>query len=234
MSPRSNCLLSDLPAAEYEAFTRHLTWVFLRKGQVLFDVGEIPRHVYYPVGAVVSMMQDSRDGEPLETYMLGKTCMVGVAAVGQPSFYRAQVRSSGPAYQLPVSTLRQLRGQCPTYFQRAAEEVNRVIMQMSQALVCSRHHGLDQQLTRWLLMTLDRSTDACIQITHRELSELLGVRREAVTLTLKTMAERGDVAVRRGVIEVLDRQALEERSCECYWLGQQRARSPDLSLSPAV
>lgn len=148
MSPRSNCLLSDLPAAEYEAFTRHLTLVFLRKGQVLFDVGEVPRYVHYPVGAVVSMLQDSRDGEPLETCMLGKTCMVGVATVGQPSFYQARVRSSGPAYQLSVSTLRQLRSQCPTYCLQATEAVNRVIMKMSQTLVCSRHHGLDQQLIR--------------------------------------------------------------------------------------
>ena len=224
MSPQQNHLLSDLPADESGAFARHLKQVLLHKGQVLLEAGEVPRHVYFPVGAMVSMLNDSRDGDSLETYMFGKTCMVGVATVGQPSFYRAQVRSAGPAYELPVSSLVKLRSQCPTYFQNAASAVNRMVMQLSQALVCSRHHVLEQQLIRWILITLDRSLSACIEISHLELSELLGVRREAVTLNLNKMAARGEVALRRRVLEVLDREALEARSCDCYWHGQQTKR----------
>lgn len=233
MSPRTNALLSDLPDAEYESFAHQLRLVFLHKGQVLFQAGEVPQHVYFPVGAVVSMMNDNVEGKGMETFMLGKTCMVGVATVGQPSFYRAQVRSSGPAYQLPVSALLQLRKQCPTYFQHTVQAVNRMVMQLSQALVCSRHHLLEQQLIRWMLITLDRSLDACIDISHQELSELLGVRREAVTLNLKKMVERGEIAVRRRVLEVLDRAALESRSCDCYWHGQQKSRPalPALALA---
>lgn len=224
MSPQQNHLLSDLPADESGAFARHLKQVLLHKGQVLLEAGEVPRHVCFPVGAMVSMLNDSRDGDSLETYMFGKTCMVGVATVGQPSFYRAQVRSAGPAYELPVSSLVKLRSQCPTYFQNAASAVNRMVMQLSQALVCSRHHVLEQQLIRWILITLDRSLSACIEISHLELSELLGVRREAVTLNLNKMAARGEVALRRRVLEVLDREALEARSCDCYWHGQQTKR----------
>jgi len=224
MSPQQNHLLSDLPADESGAFARHLKQVLLHKGQVLLEAGEVPRHVYFPVGAMVSMLNDSRDGDSLETYMFGKTCMVGVATVGQPSFYRAQVRSAGPAYELPVSSLVKLLSQCPTYCQNAASAVNRMVMQLSQALVCSRHHVLEQQLIRWILITLDRSLSACIEISHLELSELLGVRREAVTLNLNKMAARGEVALRRRVLEVLDREALEARSCDCYWHGQQTKR----------
>ncbi len=224
MSPQTNGLLSNLPETEYEAFSGELKLTFLHKGQVLFDAGEVPRHVYFPVGAVVSMMNDNVEGNGMETFMLGKTCMVGAATVGQPSFYRAQVRSAGPAYELPVSSLVKLRSQCPTYCQNAASAVNRMVMQLSQALVCSRHHVLEQQLIRWILITLDRSLSACIEISHLELSELLGVRREAVTLNLNKMAARGEVALRRRVLEVLDREALEARSCDCYWHGQQTKR----------
>lgn len=224
MSPQQNHLLSDLPADESGAFARHLKQVLLHKGQVLLEAGEVPRHVCFPVGAMVSMLNDSRDGDSLETYMFGKTCMVGVATVGQPSFYRAQVRSAGTAYQLSVSALEQLRRTCPTYSRHAVAALNRMVMQLSQDLVCGKRHVLEQQLIRWMLSTLDRCQDACIPITHQELSEILGVRREAVTLKLKTMVEREEITLRRGWIKVLDRQALEARVCECYWLVQPGGR----------
>lgn len=216
MNPRTNSLLADLPAAEYDAFAQQLQLTCLHKGQVLFDAGEVPRHVYFPVGAVVSMMNDGRDGESLETFMLGKTCMVGVATLGQPSFYRALVRSTGPAYQLSAHTLQELRQQCPGYFQKALESLNRMVMQLSQAVVCSKRHPFEQQLIRWLLTTLDRTLDNRIRISHQELGDILGVRREAVTLKLKKMTERQELQVRRGEVEVLDRQALQARACECY------------------
>lgn len=229
MNPRTNGLLSALPEAEYKAFAGQLKQVFLRRGEVLLDAGDVPRHVWYPVGAVVSMMIDSVDGEPLEAYMFGKTCMVGVATLGQPSFYRAQVRSAGTAYQLPVTALGSLRSVCPTYNRLAIDAVNRMVMQLSLSLVCSKHHLLEQQLIRWLLITLDRSTSSCIRITHEALAQLLGVRREAVTLTLRTLVERHEVALQRGLVEVLDRPALEARSCECHWIGERKVRPPGLT-----
>lgn len=216
MSPRTNSLLASLPATEYDAFARQLQLTCLCKGQVLFDAGEVPRHVYFPVGAVVSMMNDSRDGESLETFMLGKTCMVGVATLGQPSFYRALVRSTGPAYHLPVQTLQLLRQDCPIYFQKALDSVNGMVIQLSQALVCNKRHPFEQQLIRWLLTTLDRTLDTTICISHQELGNIMGVRRESVTLALNRMSSRQELKVRRGAVEVLDRQALQARACECY------------------
>lgn len=233
MSPRTNSLLSNLPQTEYEAFAAQLQRVMLHKGQVLFEAGEVPRHVYFPVGAVVSMMSDTMEGDGMETHMFGKTCMVGVATVGRPSFYRALVRGSGPAYRMPVAALVQMRSQCPCYGQNVGLALNRLVAQLSQTMVCCRHHSVEQQLIRWILISLDRAVDHHIQTTHRELSDILGVRREAVTLNLKKMADRGEVALGRGAMEVLDRGALEARSCECYWVGQERTRPTAVALAQA-
>lgn len=224
MNARTNSLLMTLPEAELQLMAPHLRLVSLLKGQTLFGVGEVPSHVYFPVGAVVSMMNDSTDGQSLETFMLGKTCMVGVGALGQPSFYRALVRSSGLAYKMSTARLAQLRGACPTYAQNAVAAVNRMLMQMSQSLACSKRHSSEQQLIRWMLITLDRTLESHIQITHQELADILGFRRECVTLNLKKMADHKDIALRRGAIEILDRHSLEERSCECYWIGQPKER----------
>ena len=224
MSPRSNALLADLPDAELAILSRHLELVALHKGQTLFHAGETPCHVYFPVGAIVSMMNDSEDGISTETVMFGKACVVGVGALHQPSFYRASVRSSGLAYRMPTDTFLALRSLCPTYLDQAMAAVHRMIMQLSLSVVCAKRHPIDQQLIRWMLVTMDRSSSDLIPITHQELSEILGFRREWVTVTLKKMSARQDIALSRGSIEVLNRSALEERSCDCYWVGQQKSR----------
>lgn len=224
MSPRLNTLLASLPETEYQALARHLQLISLQKGQVLFRAGEVPSQVYYPIGAIVSGMLDSGDGQPIETFMLGKTCMVGIAALGQPSFYLARVRSSGLAYRMSMEAFLRVRSECPTYIQGAHAATNRMLMQLSQSIVCSKRHSVEQQLIRWMLITLDRTLDSHIHITHQELSEILGFRREAITMNLGKMTDRGDIHVRRGVVEILSREALEERSCTCYWIGQQQLR----------
>lgn len=224
MNARTNGLLANLPESEMQLMAPHMRLVSLVKGQTLFGVGEVPRHVYFPAGAIVSMMNDSLEGESLETYMLGKTCLVGVGALGQPSFYRAWVRSSGLAYQMPTASLLALRNACPVYTQTALAATNRVLMQMSQALACSKRHSFEQQLIRWMLITLDRTLEPQIEITHQELADILGFRRECVSLNLRKMAGHKDIVLRRGSIEVLNRPSLELRSCHCYWIGQQKDR----------
>jgi len=224
MNARTNALLNSLPEPELQAMSRHLELVSLEKGQTLFCTGEIPRHVYYPVGAIVSMMNDADDGLMTETFMLGNACMVGAGTLGQPSFYRASVRSSGLAYRMPVMALEGLRTQCPVYAQASMAAINRMIMQLSQTVVCSKRHPIDQQLIRWMLMTLDRGTGLRIEVTHQELSQILGFRRESVTLQLNKMAIQQDIAIHRGMIEVVNRSALEMRACECYWTGSQKIR----------
>lgn len=224
MNARTNALLADLPEAEFDFFAPHLKLVSLTKGQTLFNQGDIPSYVYYPVGAIVSLMIDNQIGDSTESFMLGKSCMVGVATLQEPSFYRAQVRHSGLAYQLPVSVLLQSREHCPIYFSNALKAVDRMVMQLAQVVLCNKLHGLERQLIRWLLVNLDRGVSNTIEVTHQEISELLGFRREAITLSLKKMTQRDEVRVHRGLVEVLDRHSLEARSCDCYWTMQQRQR----------
>ncbi len=204
--------------------TDQMELVSLPKGQTLFYMGEVPSHVYFPISAIVSMLIDMEDGASIETYMLGNTCMVGTAALGQPSFYRACVRSAGLAYRMPAQAMLNARAKCPVYMQGALAATNRMFMQLSQAIVCGKRHTIEQQLIRWMLITLDRTTGNHIQITHQELGEVLGFRREAITLALGKLTAKGSVQINRGEIVVHDRPALEASSCECYWIGQQRKR----------
>src|SRR5574343_733512 len=224
MTPKLNALLAYLPDSEFEAMASRMQLVSLCKGQTLFRVGDIPLHVYYPVGAVVSMMSDLPDGYCVETHMMGKACMVGVAATHGPSFYRATVRSSGLSWRMLLSDLKSLSVQCPAYTAGSQRAMRQIVMQMSQSLVCSKRHTVEQQLIRWMLITLDRTLEPIIPVTHQELSEILGFRREAITLTFCKLARQGCIRTSRGQIEVLDRAALENVSCECYWLGQGAAR----------
>ena len=222
MSPKTNALLADLPEEEFELFNRHLELVSLVKRQDLFQVGETTKYVYYPVGAIVSMMIDLVDGLATETFMLGKTYMVGLGAIGIPSFYRAHVRNSGLAYRMPAEIFLDVRSKCPTYKMIAAAAGNRYLKQLAQAVVCCKRHSSELQLIRWMLIALDRMTDTTIEITHQELADSLGLRRESITLILGKMSEQGEIVITRGSIQVLNRLALEERSCECYWVGQER------------
>lgn len=224
MSPRHNALLAGLPEPEYERLVACMELVSLSKGQTLFGIGDIPSHLYFPVGAVVSMMVDMADGYSIETHMLGMTCMVGVAAINQPSFYRATVRHSGLAYRMHLNDLNRLRGQCPQYIHAALLAVRRLLMHLSLGVVCGKKHSVEQQLTRWLLLTLDRTATPTVAITHQELSEILGFRREAITLTFARLAQLGCIKTGRGELEVLDRSRLEAFSCDCYWTAQDRIR----------
>jgi len=233
MSPRINELLADLPESEYQILYPHLELVSLSKGQDLFQLGEVPSHVYYPAGAVVSVMKDMEDGFSVETYMLGKSSLVGHCAFMGPSYYRANVRSSGLAYKMPFATLRQLVPLCPGHTQAVMQSLGRMIAQLSQTIVCGKHHSVEKQLMRWMLITLDRTFQPTIEMTHQEISERLGFRREAITLALGKLTERGHIHIRRGTIEVICREALEAQVCHCYWIGQEKIK-PDFSQNPLV
>ncbi len=231
MSPRINELLADLPDSEYQQIHPHLELVALTKGRDLFQTGDTPSHVYYPAGAMVSVMKDMEDGFSVETFMLGKSSLVGHCAFFGPSFYRANVRSSGLAYRISVATMRQLMPLLPVHTQSAMQSLGRAIAQLSQAVVCCKHHSVDKQLMRWMLITLDRTFQPLIEMTHQEIAERLGFRREAITLSLGKLMERGHIHIKRGAIEVISREALEAQVCDCYWIGQEKTK-PDFSLSP--
>ena len=221
MLPSSNTLLAALPESEYQLLTLHMKLVSLQKGQVLFDADEVPSHVYYPVGAIVSMLKEHSDGRILEIHFLGATCMVGVGALEEPSFYKAIVRTPGLAYKLRTTDLLMAKPKCPVYQQRDAQLNNAVLAETSAGLACAAHHPASQQFIRWLLRSFDRSLEPVIPLTHQEIANLLGFRRETITLIVSGLTELGCIITRRGVIELLDRQKLEERVCECYPIAHQ-------------
>ena len=226
VNPRVNELLANLPSHEYEKLTAHMELVSLPKGQDLFLDGQIPEHIHYPVGAIVSMMRDMPDGFSVETYMLGRSNAVGLSGLNGFNYFRANVRHSGLAYRMPLPTLRRLMPQCPVHAATITSTLVRMIMQLTQAVVCGKHHSVEQQLIRWMLVTLDRVLEPVIQSTHQEISERLGFRREAITLALGKLTALGYISPRRGAIEVTQREGLEALVCDCYWMGQQKIK-PD-------
>lgn len=220
MNPALNDLLASLPETEYRLLTEKMELVSLLKGQTLFDIGQTSSHLYFPVSAIVSMMNDMPDGHSMETCALGKTCFVGVAATASPSFYRATVRSAGLAYRIALADIQRVLARCPAYLQRVNQGVWAMLRQMSQSVYCVKKHPVDQQLVRWMLLTLDSTLSNQMAITQQALSDLLCVRREAVSQALRRLARLGCISNGRAVIAVLDRAALETVACDCYWLGQ--------------
>lgn len=216
MTPRDNLLLAPLPHAEYQRFLPHLQLVSLMRGQVLFEGGETLQWVHYPVGAVVSLLIDTPSGDKQEVLLMGKHCMVGLGAMSGASPYQAKVLSAGLAYRMPLAQLRQVRSDCPQYLHEAAWAVQRSLGTMGLNVLCCRRHHLPQQLRRWLLSHLDLCDENTIHVTHDELAERLGYRRELVTQSLGQLARAGALALQRGSIQVLQRQTLLEGVCECY------------------
>lgn len=236
MNPRINRLLADLPSAEYDKLADHLELVSLPKGHDLFFVGEVPVHVHYPVGAIVSMMRDMPDGYSVETYMLGKDNAVGLSAMFALPYFRANVWHGGLAYRIPMHKLQQLLPECPAHAAAISQTLVRMVMQMSQSVVCSKRHSVEQQLIRWMLVSLDRMLEPVIESTHQEISERLGFRREAITLALGKLTALGFIHSRRGMIEMIHREGLEALVCDCYWIGQGKKARPAAgqSLKPSL
>lgn len=219
-----NQLLTQLPSAEYDPLADHLELVSLPKGQDLFLAGQFPQYVHYPVGAMVSMMRDMPDGYSVETYMLGRANMVGLSALYGFNYFRANVRHSGLAYRMPIGKLQQMLPASPMLSSLILSALVRMTMHMSQAVVCSKRHSVEQQLIRWMLITLDWVLEPVISSTHQEISERLGFRREAITLALGKLTALGFIRSRRGEIEVTQREGLEALVCDCYWIGQEKIK----------
>ena len=217
MNPRINALLDGLPETEYSTLVSHMELVSLSKGQDLFLSGQFASHVYYPVGALISMMMDLSDGFSAETYMVGRAGLIGWAALQEPSRYRANVRHPGLAYRLAGPSHTSLLPYCPIYTQSILGTMRRMVLELAQAVVCGKHHSVEQQLIRWMLISIDHLLEPAIQMTHQEMAERLGFRREAITLALGKLAALGHISVGRGMIEVTQRAGLESMVCECYW-----------------
>ena len=217
-NPRQNHLLAVLPEAEGERLFPHLEWVPLPLGQALYESGDQLSHVYFPTTAIVSLLYVLANGAPAEIAVVGNDGIVGIALFmgGETMPNRAVVQSAGHAYRLKGPMLKQ-------EFQRAGALQHlllrytlALLTQMAQTAVCNRHHSVDQQLCRWLLLSLDRLPSNELSMTQELIANMLGVRREGVTEAAGKLQSAGLIHYSRGKITVLDRPGLETRVCECY------------------
>lgn len=216
---RDNQLLAALPMADWLRWLPMLETVDMPLGRELCAPGIPATHVYFPTTAVVSLLYLTRDGASSEVAVIGNDGLVGYSLLmgGNATLSQAVVQSAGVGYRLPahvVKTEMEHPGPAMAVMLRYAQAL---IAQVAQTAACNRHHGIDQQLARRLLMALDRGAHSAeVQMTQELASSLLGVRREGVTAAALKLQQAGVISYRRGRITVLDRPRLEQRSCECY------------------
>jgi CRP-like cAMP-binding protein len=217
-SPQQNHLLNALPPAERERIFPHLRLVTLPLGAVLYESGDTQRYIYFPVDAIVSLLYVLKNGGSAEIAVVGKDGAIGVAIFmgGATTTNRAIVQSAGSAYRLTRKRIEQEFGRHGEMLHVLLRYTQALITQMAQTAVCNRHHSVDQQLCRWLLLSLDRLEGSELVMTQELIANMLGVRREGVTEAAGKLQKAGVIEYRRGKITVLDRKQLESMSCECY------------------
>ena len=222
-SPRQNRLLAALPDLELEALSPHLELVPLALGEMLYEPGEQLHHAQFPTSAVVSLHFVTESGAAVETAGVGNEGMVGISLFmgGDSTPGSAVVQTAGHAYRLDRRRLK-LAFDGPGLLQRMLLRYTQaLITQTAQTAACNRHHSVEQQLSRWLLLTLDRAPERELVMTQELVASMLGVRRESVTEAAGKLQQLGVIRYRRGHIAVVDRHGLETRACECYGVVKQ-------------
>jgi CRP-like cAMP-binding protein len=217
-SPTQNRLLAVLPAAEGERLYPHLELVPMPLGGVVYESGSRLDHVYFPTNSIVSLLYVMADGASAEIAVVGNEGLVGVALFmgGETTPSRAIVQSAGHAYRLKSHLLKQEFTRAGAMQHLLLRYTQALLTQMAQTAVCNRHHSVDQQLCRWLLLSLDRLPSNELTMTQELIANMLGVRREGVTESAGKLQSAGLIHYSRGRITVLDRPGLEARACECY------------------
>ena len=217
-SPRQNHLLAALPSEDYQRLSPFLELVPMPLGNVLYESGNELRHVYFPTTSIISLLYVMLDGASAEIAVVGNEGVIGVALFmgGETMPNRAVVQSAGHAYRLKGQLLKQEFNRSGELQHLLLRYTQALLTQMAQTAVCNRHHSLDQQLCRWLLLSLDRLPTNELSMTQELIANMLGVRREGVTEAAGNLQKTGLITYRRGHITVLDRAGLEARACECY------------------
>jgi CRP-like cAMP-binding protein len=217
-TPRQNRLLGALPPGDYERIAAHLELVPLKLATVLYEPGVKLRYVYFPTTAIVSLLYVMEDGSSAEIAIVGNEGILGISLFmgGETTPSRAVVQSAGYGYRLKAQLLKDEFGRFGPFLHLLLRYTQALITQMAQTAVCNRHHSVDQQLCRWLLLSLDRLPSTELSMTQELIANMLGVRREGVTEAAGKLQRAGLIQYRRGKITVLDRPRLEARSCECY------------------
>src|SRR6202453_3087954 len=216
--PQQNQLLEALPAAEGQRWLPLLESVDMPLGSVLYESGVTLSHVYFPTTAIVSLLYVMEDGASAEIAVVGNEGIVGISLFmgGGSTPSRAVVQSAGLGLRLKAKTLTDEFNRAGPVLHTLLRYTQALITQMAQTAVCNRHHSLDQQLCRWLLLSLDRLQGDELVMTQELIANMLGVRREGVTEGALKLQKAGLIRYSRGHITVLDRAGLEQRSCECY------------------
>ena len=217
-SPKQNHLLAALPASEYDRLAPHLALATMPLGQVLHESGSPVSHVYFPTTSIVSLLYVMEDGSTSETAVVGNEGMIGVALFmgGDTTPSQALVQSAGYAYRMKKQLLKEAFDRSAPLRHILLRYTQALLTQMAQTAVCNRHHSLDQQLCRRLLLNLDRLPSNDLAMTQELMANMLGVRREGVTEAAGKLRSAGLINYNRGRITVLNRPKLEDRSCECY------------------
>lgn len=216
--PRLNHLLATLPATEWQRWQPLLEWVDMPLGQVLYESGRTLGHVYFPTTAIVSLLYVMEDGASAEIAVVGNEGLVGISLFmgGESTPSRAVVQSAGAGWRLSARAVKSEFERSGPVMHLLLRYTQALITQMAQTAVCNRHHTLDQQLCRWLLLSLDRLQGNELVMTQELIANMLGVRREGVTEAALHLQKMGLIRYSRGRITVLDRPGLEGRTCECY------------------
>ena len=216
--PRQNRLLAALPAAQYAHVFAQLELVPMALGQMLYEPGTQMRHAYFPTSSIVSLHYVTESGASAETAGVGNEGVVGVPLFmgGDSTTSSAVVQTAGHAYRLERSLLKQEFDRGGLMQRLLLRYSQALLTQMAQTAVCNRHHSVEQQLCRWLLLTLDRLPERELVMTQELMASMLGVRRESITDAAGKLQSAGYLRYHRGHISVLKRSGLETRACECY------------------
>lgn len=218
IKPEQNHLLAALPEAVKARLTKHMQPIELVLGDVLYESGTTMPHVVFPIDSIVSLLYVMEDGSSAEISVVGNEGVVGIALFmgGESTISRAVVQSAGWGYKVAARIVKDefhRHTEMNLLFLRYTQSL---ITQMAQTAVCNRHHSIDQQLCRWLLLSIDRLSGKKVIMTQELIANMLGVRREGVTEAAGKLQALGVISYRRGTITVLDRDKLETLSCECY------------------
>jgi len=234
--PQQNHLLSALSAEIQAGFFSHLELVPMPLGKVLYESGDTMRYVYFPIDCIVSLLYVMESGASAEISVVGNEGLIGIALFmgGESTPSRAVVQSAGHAYRLSAPRIKALFDQHGEMMILLLRYTQSLITQMAQTAVCNRHHSIDQQLCRWLLLSLDRLSDNHLVMTQELIANMLGVRREGVTEAAGKLQKVGAIEYCRGHITVLDRPMLESMCCECYAVVKKESDRLLNYISPKV
>ena len=217
-SPTQNYLLSAMPAAEFERLSSDLELVEMPLGKVLYESGARLDHVYFPTTCIVSLLYVLENGASAEIAVVGNEGILGISLFmgGETTPSRAVVQSAGFGYRLKAPLLKQEFNRAGPVLRLLLRYTQALITQMTQTAVCNRHHSVEQQLCRWLLLSIDRLSSSSLNMTQELIANMLGVRREGVTEAAGNLQRAGLIRYNRGHIDVIDRPGLEKAVCECY------------------